>query len=61
MIIETDASNYASAGILSQRDDEGILHAVAYYSKQHSPVECNEDLYGNELMATPGKMTLRDA
>jgi len=29
VIIETDASNYVSAGVLSQRDDEGVLHPVA--------------------------------
>jgi hypothetical protein len=31
VIIETDASDYVSAGVLSQRDDEGVLHPVAYY------------------------------
>ena len=51
VIIETDASNYVSAGILSQRDDEGVLHPVAYYSKKHSPAECNYDIYDKELMA----------
>jgi len=51
VIIETDASDYVSAGVLSQRDDEGVLHAVAYYSKKHSPAECNYDIYDKELMA----------
>jgi hypothetical protein len=51
VIIETDASDYVSAGVLSQRDDEGILHPVAYYSKKHSPAECNYDIYDKELMA----------
>jgi hypothetical protein len=31
VIIETDASDYMSAGALSNRDDEGVLHPVAYY------------------------------
>jgi hypothetical protein len=39
--VETDASHYVSAGVVSQRDDEGVLHPVAYYSKKHSPAECN--------------------
>jgi len=51
VIIETDASDYVSAGVLSQGDDEGILHPVAYYSKKHSPAECNYDIYDKELMA----------
>jgi hypothetical protein len=41
VIVETDASNYVSAGVLSQYDDDGILHPVAYFSKKHSPAECN--------------------
>jgi hypothetical protein len=49
--IEIDASDYESAGVLSQRDDEGVLHPVAYYSKKHSPAECNYDTYNNELTA----------
>jgi len=28
IIIATDASDYVSAGVLSQRDDEGVLHPV---------------------------------
>jgi len=51
VIIETDASDYVSAGVLSQRDDEGVLHLVAYYSKKHLPAECNYDIYDKELMA----------
>ena len=50
VIIVTDASDYESAGVLSQRDDEGVLHPVAYVSKKHSPAECNYDIYDKELM-----------
>jgi hypothetical protein len=51
VIIKTDASDYVSAGVLSQRDDEGVLHPVAFFSKKHSPAECNYDIYDKELMA----------
>jgi hypothetical protein len=51
VIIETDASDYMSAGVLSQRDDEGILHPVVDYFNKHSPGECNYDIYDKELMA----------
>jgi len=51
VIIETDASDYVSTGVLSQYDDEGVLHPVAYDSKKHPPAECNSDIYDTELMA----------
>jgi len=49
--METDTSNYVSAGILSQFDDNGILHPIEYFSKKHSPAECNYEIYDKELMA----------
>jgi len=49
--IETDASDYVTAGVLSQPDDDGVLHPVAFFSKKHSPAECNYDIYDKELMA----------
>src|SRR5690554_3792757 len=51
IVVETDASDFVCAGILSQYDDDGILHPVAYYSKKHSPAECNYEIYDKELMA----------
>jgi hypothetical protein len=51
IVVETDASDYVSAGVLSQYDDEGILHPVAFYSKKHSPAECNYEIYDKELLA----------
>jgi hypothetical protein len=51
VVIETDASDYVSAEVFSQRDDEGVLHPVAFFSKKHSPAECNYDIYDKELMA----------
>jgi len=51
IIVETDASDFVSAGILSQYDDEGVLHPVAFYSKKHTPAECNYEIYDKELMA----------
>jgi hypothetical protein len=51
VIIETDVSDYVSAGVLSQWDNEGVLHPVAYYSKKHLPAEWKYDIYDKELMA----------
>ncbi|TKA49304.1 hypothetical protein B0A49_13706, partial [Cryomyces minteri] len=51
IVVETDASNYVSAGVLSQYDSQGVLWPVAYFSKRHSPAECNYEIYDKELLA----------
>jgi hypothetical protein len=51
IIVETDASNYVSASMLSQYNDDNVLHPMAYFSKKHSPAECNYEIYDKELMA----------
>ena len=50
IIVETDASDYVSAGILSPYH-KGILHPVAFFSKKYSAAECNYEIYDKELMA----------
>ena len=50
-ILETDASDWVTGGILSQKDDEGVLHPVAFYSKSMIPAECNYHIYDKELLA----------
>ena len=50
-ILETDASDWASGGVLSQIDDEGCLRPVAYFSSKHSASECNYEIYDKELLA----------
>ena len=49
--VETDLSDYVSAGVLSQEDDNGILHPVAFFSKRIVPAECNYKIYDKELLA----------
>jgi hypothetical protein len=51
VVVETDASDYVSAGVLSQYDDDGILHPVAFFSTKHTGAECNYEIYDKELMA----------
>lgn len=51
ILVETDASDFVSAGIMSQYDSDGILHPIAFFSKKHSPAECNYEIYDKELMA----------
>ncbi|KAG0158396.1 hypothetical protein PDIDSM_5910 [Penicillium digitatum] len=51
IVLETDASDFVSAGVLSQYDDAGILHPIAFFSKKHSAAECNYEIYDKELLA----------
>ena len=50
-VLETDSSDYVNGGVLSQYSDDGILHPVAYYSKNLTPAECNYQIYDKELLA----------
>ena len=49
--LETDASDYVVAAVLSQRGGDGALHPVAFLSKKMSPQECNYEIYDKELLA----------
>jgi hypothetical protein len=51
IIVETDTSNYISTGILSQYNDKGILHPVAFFSKTHTLAEYNYEIYDKELIS----------
>ena len=51
IVVEIDASDYVSVGVLSQPDDHGVLRPVAFFSKKHSPAECNYEVYDKELLA----------
>jgi len=51
VILETHASDYVSARVLSQYDDEGVIHPVADFSKKESLARCNYDIYDKECMA----------
>jgi hypothetical protein len=50
-VLETDASNWAIGGILSQYDDSGNLRPCAYFSKKNTPAECNYEIHDKELLA----------
>ena len=49
--METDASGYAIGGILSQQDDEGHWHPVAFFSRKMIPAERNYETHDAELLA----------
>ena len=49
--VETDASDYALGAQLSQRDAEGLLHPVAFFSKKLNGPELNYQIHDKELIA----------
>jgi hypothetical protein len=51
VIMETDASDHVSTGVLSQYNDKGILYPVTFFSKKYSPVEYNYEIYDKEPIA----------
>ena len=50
-IVETDASDNVSAGVLSQYSEDGKLHPLAFFSRKHSLQEINYEIYDKELLA----------
>jgi hypothetical protein len=51
ILVQTDASDFVSAGILSPHDKKGRLHPVTYFSNKHTQAECNYQIYHKELLA----------
>jgi len=49
-ILKINASDYVKDEILSQYDDENILHSVAFYSKSMILAECNYHIYDKKLL-----------
>ena len=49
--LETDASDYVVAAILSQKGSDGIIRPVAYLSQKMTAPECNYEIYDKELLA----------
>ena len=50
-IVETDSSDYVSSRVFSQLGEDGLLHPVAFFSKNLNPAECNYEIYDKELLA----------
>jgi len=50
-IIKADLFNYITKGILSQYNEEKILHPIAYFLKWLSLAEYNYEIYNKELLA----------
>ncbi len=50
VILKTDFLNYVNDEVLSQYDDEDILHSMIFYSKNMILAECNYKIYDKELL-----------
>src|SRR6201992_4247902 len=50
-ILETDVSNYAYGAILSQKQEDGKIHPIAFLSKSMSLAEKNYNIYNKEMLA----------
>ncbi len=49
-ILEIDSFNYVNDEVLSQYDDEEVLHSIVFYNKNMSSAECNYEIYDKELL-----------
>jgi len=50
-MLETDASDGTVAGVLSQKQPDGLWRPVAYFSKTMIPAECNYTIHDKEMLA----------
>jgi len=50
-LLETDASNFAIASILSQKFEDGKIHSVRFVSRKLNPAAINYDVYDKEILA----------
>jgi len=50
VILKMNFLNYVNDKVLSQYDDEDILHSVIFYSKNMIFAECNYEIYDKELL-----------
>ena len=49
--LEPDASKVAIGAVVSQPEEDGILHPIAFYSRSLSPAERNYHIHDTELLA----------
>ncbi len=49
-ILEINLFNYVNNEVLSQYDDEEVLHSIAFYSKNMFSAECNYKIYDKKLL-----------
>ena len=50
IVIEINVLNYVSESILSQYNEDEVLHSVVYFSKKHNSAECNYEIYNKKFI-----------
>ncbi len=50
-ILKINAFNYVKDDILSQYNDENVLHSIVFYSKSMISAKCNYHIYDKKLLA----------
>ena len=50
IILKINFFDYVNNDVLSQYDDEHVLHSVAFYSKNFLSAECNYEIYNKKLL-----------
>lgn len=56
-LLETDASGYAYGAVLSQKNNDGKIHPIAFMSKSMTPAERHYDIYDKEMLAIVRALT----
>ncbi|SOV04067.1 uncharacterized protein UDID_19529 [Ustilago sp. UG-2017a] len=51
IIVETDASDFAVAAVLSQSFDQGARHPITFFSKKLDPAQLNYPIFDKEMFA----------
>jgi hypothetical protein len=49
-LLETDASDFAIAGLISQKFEDGKIHPVRFIARKLGPTELNNDVYDKEML-----------
>jgi hypothetical protein len=51
IFVKTNALDYISSNIFSQKDKHGVLYLIVFISKKYNPAEYNYEIYNKELFA----------
>ena len=50
IVIKINVSDYVFEGILSQYNENEVLHLIIYFLKKHNSAECNYKIYNKKFI-----------